>query len=816
MSNPAIEPKSDEPQRSLGHLLVNWALPLIALLFVVGMLLTYVQLSRNYALLVERTALQHAAVYSHTLDKFRALYASEVVDTARSAGLLITHDYLTEPNAIPLPITLTRGFEEQFAAPGSGTQTKMYSPLPFAWRQEEGGLKDEFARDAWNALNENPEEPYYRIETYEGVPAMRYAIAETLKPECVSCHNDYEGSPKTDWKVGDVRGVLEVVYPLHNAATLSRRSVWETMGTLTPMLLIALALLGFVTKQHRQWARTLQARVRAQEQALQARVENRDLRSTIDLQTRELLRSREQLMTNEQRLLQMLESLPLGVLVLDAEGEVRYANDHIATLMGGGVFSRLWSGREDDGTAFVADTDMPYPAQSLPSVAALRGVSSTVMDFEWFDGERRVPLLVSGAPILDGSGDVSMAIVAVQDITEQRQLERTAQQAQRMQAVGRLAGGVAHNFNNLLTAIVSCTTFAIRQLDPDHPAYNDLRQVFAAARRGEGLTRQLLAFSRHRNVTRDVISPNQLVGSVEEMLRRLLGEQIVLRTDLSEDLLNVRCESDTLDQVIVNLALNARDAMPRGGELQISTANVTIDAAFAADNGLDLEPGEYVCITVADDGTGMDEKTRRRIFEPFFSTKSHAKGTGLGLSTCWNTVRKLGGELCAISVHGEGTQMKVYLPGVREAVTDKTVAPAHAVARRGQNERIVVVEDDEDVRSSVVRTLQGEGYRVLEACDGREALDLCEVSPPDSIDLIVTDVVMPRMTGPQLACEAEKLHPGVKVLFISGYTDDVFPTVVSKGHIDLLQKPFEPELLARRVRDVLDREPDHLQPQEPT
>lgn len=779
--------------------LINGTLPIIAAIFLFGIVLTYIQLSRNYEQLVERTALQHAAVYSHTLDKFRALYATEVVETARNAGLLITHDYLTEPNAIPLPVTLTRELEREFAAPGSGTQTKMYSPMPFPWRQKEGGLKDDFAKDAWNALNQNPNEPFYRVESYDGVPSMRYAIAETLKPQCVSCHNDYEGSPKTDWKEGDVRGVLEVVYPLHNAETLSRRSIWETMGTLSPLLMIALALLGFATNQHRRWARTLQARVRAQEQALATKEENESLRTTIDSKSREQA--------------QMLQSLPHGVLVLDADGEVQYANEKLNELLGG-VFAEVWSGRSPrQGIAFVADTNDPYPTDELPSVMAMAGQSSAVMNLEWFDGERRIPLFVSATPIRNAHGEVSMAVVTVQDVSAQRQLEHTAQHAQRMQVLGRFAGEIAHDINNLLQVFTSSGTNLMRQeRHKDHPVHVEGRRVYDAAQRGAKFTESLLALSRQRPLHMDVVNPNQVIDGMRDILRPLLKKNVRLTTELAPDLLNIRCESANLDQLLLNLAVNARDAMPEGGNLEISTQNVTIDASYAQAHELSLDAGDYVLLVVRDDGIGMDEPTRRRVFDPYYTTK--IGGSGLGMSTCWNIVSKLGGQIRVESSPGNGARIYVYLPGVDEPVSDP--ASLSNIDLGPANETLIVVaEDDDVVRDSVVRELTAAGYVVLEAVDGRAALDLLETSAPDSVHLLVTDVVMPVMGGPELVQEAFALHPQLGVLFISGYTGyDDFPEGL--GHADMLAKPFDPDTLIERVRNALARRANHMmQPEAP-
>ncbi len=910
---------SPELRPGLGVLLSRGALPAVAGMFLLGLAVTIFQLSRNHQILVERTALQHAKVYSDTLRKFRGLYNSEVVEKVReqAPNVKITHDYLTEPNAIPLPITLSRTLQESIALPA--TETKVYSPFPFPWRVADGGLKDEFARDAWKALNDDPEEPFYRIESYNGVRSLRYAQAERMEDGCVTCHNEYADSPKTDWHEGDVRGVLEVVYPIEQAESLAEGSVWETLGILSPMLLLALAMLGLTNDQYRRWSQSLESRVRAQQRthvALQknkaryrrvletapdfimiadrqgiiefvnrtndqhyvtpregssafdhltrkdadamrdameralatgevcsfdtsivtpeeerwfksrvtplgsgeddkvlifstdvtsehlarhALEENADLRSRIDAQTRELLRSRMELLSNQRRLIQVLESLPLGVLVLNPEGHTEYANDNAVELLGDRVFSSIWSGGRGDA-AFETTSGEPYPIDELPSVKALRGETGTVMDLVLAD-ELPTPLLVSGAPIFDEDGEVSLAIVAIQDITEQKRLERQADQAHRMQAVGRLAGGVAHDFNNLLTAIVSFGAFALRKIGPEHPGYRDVEQILAAATRGESLTAQLLAFSRHRPQNAQIVAVNDVIESVDAMLRRLLPVNVELEIGVGEGIPNVKLEIDALDQVVVNLAVNARDAMPDGGKIRIETAQESIDEEFATRNELSLDPGEYVRISVYDEGGGMSPETLRHMFDPFFTTKGPGRGTGLGLATCWGVVQKAGGAIRAESAPGEGTVVHVYLPGTPEDATPDTtqrLSPA-----RGGTERVVVAEDDDSVRELLVQALGDAGYRVLEAADGDEAYDICEVSQPGSIDLLLTDVLMPGRTGPELAKAVGPMQPRMRVMYISGYFDETSLSA-EEGAFELLQKPFTPEVLLRRVREVLD------------
>ncbi len=782
-------------------------LPLLGALFAGGLALSAVQLQRNHEILIERTAIQHAAVYADTLDKMRDLYATEVVETARKTDIRISHDYLTEPNAIPLPITLSRRFEEN---PPHGVTTRMYSPFPFEFpdQQMHGGLRDDFGRDAWKAFNVPPAdrpESFARVETVGGVKTLRYAIAEPMKEQCVSCHNDYAGSPKTDWKVDDVRGVLEVAYPLTQAAELAQSSIWETLGTLTPMLLLAMALLALATREQRRHTDALQKRVHAQQQAQETMAENADLRSRIDRQTQSLLKSRLELLGNDERLFQVLESMPLGVLVVDTRGDTTYANERAVALLGeSGVFDGPWGRASADGgiTFHAAGAVERTPFSALPPAAALRGESVGGMNLELQTEGARVPVLLSAAPIFDLEGAVKFAIVTIQDVSDEKRLEQQARQAQRMQAVGRLAGGVAHDFNNLLTAILSFATYAMEGLDPEHEAHADLQQVLKAAGRGESLTRQLLAFSRHRaQGSTHVTAPNPAIASVEQMLRRLLGEDVNLQTVLGE-VPNIRLDSGSLDQVIINLAVNARDAMPRGGQLTIETSAVTLDAATIRRRGLDLAPGAYVRIAVSDDGVGMDEPTQRHMFDPFFTTKSAGHGTGLGLSTCWGIVRQAAGHIAVDTKLDRGTTIEIFLPAADEPATELVQEVGAIPSARGAT--VLVAEDDATVRALVVRRLTHDGFRVLEAADGKEAAEICDAMAPGTIDLLLTDVVMPIMNGPELVRLAGQRHPDMLVVYMSGYTDDIIlQHGVHQSSIRLLQKPFTPDALARKVWKVL-------------
>jgi two-component system cell cycle sensor histidine kinase/response regulator CckA len=392
-------------------------------------------------------------------------------------------------------------------------------------------------------------------------------------------------------------------------------------------------------------------------------------------------------------------------------------------------------------------------------------------------------------------------LIVAQDVTERRRLEEQLRQAQKMEAVGRLAGGVAHDFNNILSVILSYGEMLLADLSPGEPMRDDIDEIAKAGRRAVDLTRQLLSFSRQQVLEPKVLEPNDLLANIDKMLRRILGADIDLASVPGEQLGRVRADPGSLEQVIMNLVVNARDAMPTGGKLTIETANAELDEEYASQHP-GSKPGPHVMIAVSDTGTGMDAATRSRIFEPFFTTKPQGKGTGLGLSTVFGIVHQSGGTVWVYSEVGKGTTFKVFLPRV-DADVDATRAAARQATLHG-TETILLVDDDEPVRLVARAILRRYGYRVIEASNAGEALLHAEAHP-GAIDLLVSDVVMPQMSGPTLAQRLAASRPGMKVLCMSGYTDDsIVRHGVIEGSIAFLQKPVTPQALARKVRAVLD------------
>jgi PAS domain S-box-containing protein len=407
-------------------------------------------------------------------------------------------------------------------------------------------------------------------------------------------------------------------------------------------------------------------------------------------------------------------------------------------------------------------------------------------------------------PILDASGAVTHFVAIKEDMTERLQLEAQFRQAQKMESVGQLASGIAHDFNNLLTVINGTSELVLAQVDQDNPVYADVLDIHAAGERAATLTRQLLAFSRQQILEPRVLNFNTIVTGLESLLGRLLGDDINLVVAPAPGLGHVKADPGQIEQVITNLAVNARDAMPTGGTVTIETENIEIDEDYARQHGAAVPPGPYVQVTVSDSGVGMDPATRARIFEPFFTTKAPGRGTGLGLSTVFGIVKQSQGFVWVYSEVGQGTAFKICLPRVAEAVgTDRTEPEARVVSRSG-TETVLLVDDNAGLRKLATRVLGPAGYTVLGAADGEDALRLIE-GHTGPVHLLLSDLVMPGMSGRQLAERLTLTHPGMKVLFMSGYTgDSVVRHSVLEARMPFLNKPFTVAALLRKIRDVLD------------
>ena len=415
---------------------------------------------------------------------------------------------------------------------------------------------------------------------------------------------------------------------------------------------------------------------------------------------------------------------------------------------------------------------------------------------------RLFDVLATISPIKNKEGEIVGVSAIAQDLTEFMRLEQQYRQAQKLEAVGTLAGGVAHDFNNLLTVINGYSELLIGRLAPNHPLQDMVAEILKAGKQAGTLTRQLLAFSRQQVLEPKVLNLNVVLSDTDKMLRRLIGEDIILTTVLVPALGLVKVDPGQMQQVVMNLVVNARDAMPQGGKLTLETHNVTLDEGYSRTH-LGVQPGRYSVLAVSDTGCGMDEATKARIFEPFFTTKGPGKGTGLGLAVVHGMVNQSGGHIEVYSELGHGTTFKLYFPHVQGPVSSGKSQPGVTTMPKG-SETVLLVEDDDTVRALARHVLRSCGYTVLEAADGRKAVQLAE-SHQGPIDLLISDVVMPYLGGRQLAERLVALKPDLKVLFSSGYTDDaIVRHGVLQAEFAFLQKPFTPTALAQKVREVLD------------
>ncbi len=494
----------------------------------------------------------------------------------------------------------------------------------------------------------------------------------------------------------------------------------------------------------------------------------------------------------------VIETSPLAICTTDLQGNIKTWNPAAERMFG-------WTGAELIGHPFPMVPEGKWDEFLAGLDAARRG--------EVFSGvERRrvnksgapVDIAIWNAPLRDREGSVTGVLSVIADVSEQRRLEQQLLQATKMEAIGRLAGGVAHDFNNILTVIAGYAEMIAERAAQDEETSADIGEILKASDHASALTNQLLVFSRHRVSNPESLDLNEIVTHLEKMLRRVIGEDVRLITYAEPGLGAIRADPAQIEQVILNLAVNARDAMPHGGTLLIETAGVELDAAYARTH-VGVVPGDYVMLAVSDTGTGMDAETRSRIFEPFFTTKEKGKGTGLGLSTVYGIVKQAGGEIWVYSEPGRGTTFKMYFPHAGVPPAAEVALTTEPVVQGA--ETVLVVEDEAGVRRLVSNVLAGQGYRILEAPGPLEALRVCE-QHPEPIHLLLTDVVMPHMSGRDLADRAAALRPDLRILYMSGYTDNV---MVHHGIFEagapFIQKPFTPGLLARKVRQVLDGEP---------
>jgi PAS domain S-box-containing protein len=521
----------------------------------------------------------------------------------------------------------------------------------------------------------------------------------------------------------------------------------------------------------------------------------------------ERIRSGEALMDSERRfrdqsriLNSILDCMGEGVVVADRSGKFVLFNRQAERILGRGAVAAPTSEWSKTYGLFQANQQVALDTLDNPLVRAMAGHASP--ETEIFVKNEKVPgvtVAMTATALLDHREILSGGIAVLRDVTRQKRLEQQLAQSQKMEAIGLLAGGVAHDFNNLLAVIASYGELVFQDLAEDDPSRADVGEMLEAARRASALTRQLLAFSRRQVIEPKVLDLNAAVSDSEKFLSRLLGEDVELVTDLAPTLGHMKADASQLEQIILNLSVNARDAMPDGGTLTITTANVELDGVYAASHP-GLEPGDYIALYVKDSGCGMDAATVSRIFEPFFTTKDVGKGTGLGLSTVYGIVSQSGGHVEVKSEVGQGTEFRIFFPRVDASADSERRERMRSVPANGPA-TVLIVEDDEAVLRIAARILRQRGYQVIEC---RSPLD-ARAAGADGvrIDLLLTDVVMPGLSGPKLAEELARKLPGMRTLFMSGYPGATTQRDAIQPKGPLLTKPFTPATLAEKVREVL-------------
>lgn len=489
----------------------------------------------------------------------------------------------------------------------------------------------------------------------------------------------------------------------------------------------------------------------------------------------------------------LLDTLPDGIAQITPDFKITWANRSLTELVeadelqlkGNCCYQALW--------------DFRVPCASCPVARSFHSGELEEGSLSTSDGRL---MELRAVPIYNGTGKVESVIVVIRDITEHRKLEGQLRQAQKMESIGTLAGGIAHDFNNILTAIVGYGYIALMNMGADDPQRKNIEHIIEGTDRAAQLTKDLLIFSRKQVGEKIPVDLNEIIGKVEKFLRRVIGEDINFTLGLCGEPLIVSADAHQLEQVLMNLATNARDAMAAGGNLTVSTARIVIEKDFITIHGYG-KPGCYALVTISDTGEGMDEETRAKIFEPFFTTKEVGKGTGLGLAVVYGIVKQHDGYINVYSELGSGTTFRIYLPLVSSQIRGEELEPEKEIAVRG-TETILLAEDDESVRDLVSMVLKEHGYTVIVAVNGADAVNRFK-EQRESIQLLISDLIMPKMNGKEAYDEMRALQPGMKAIFVSGYAPDFIRQKMSfESGLSLISKPIQPHALLRLVRRVLD------------
>ncbi|MDE5458920.1 response regulator [Bradyrhizobium sp. CSA112] len=596
-----------------------------------------------------------------------------------------------------------------------------------------------------------------------------------------------------------IAGNLEKAVAEERRQLFARRAESETNGSFllaidlagVALILILATVLTLSTRRSRRALQDSLSATQANNEALEAAVAER---------TEHLVAAHEELRLSAAVLRSTFHSMAEAVLVIDTKGEILLSNPAAEKMLRyrPGMTVELLSSLS---TVFQADGVTPLPVNDMPAARALRGEAfdATEIVVRPVSGSSPIHLVISGRPLRDTSGAISGAALVYHDATASRETEHKLLQSQKLDAIGKLTGGVAHDFNNMLTVITGTTETLVAGLSHEPALQKTAELIDQAAERCSELIQHLLAFARRQPLQPRNVDVNATVLDIAKLLRPTLGEQIEVNSILEQEVATAHIDPSQLANSLLNMAINARDAMPNGGKLLLETRNVVLDEAYAQANP-DAKPGPYVMLAVSDNGAGMSQEVLDKVFEPFFTTKEVGKGSGLGLSMVYGFVKQSGGHVRIYSEVGHGTTIKLYLPPARGQVE---AAPSAAPPLPHGNETVMVVEDDALVRNFVTTQLQSLGYRTIAAANGPAAMTIVENGQP--FELLFTDVIMPGgMTGRQLADEVTKRRPGVKVLYTSGYTDNA---IVHQGRLDpgvlLLTKPYRKSQLANMIRRAL-------------